>query len=144
MYRYFSIAISTCLSKMRNYGDYGHTCNPHDDYVHVTGNTLPHRDSLHFLWGKYLQCSYLHLGWILQFSVSSHTPQFFFVFPFILILPLSWLFLSSVFVEHQGLYAVTWLQVPSMSFYPDLSRFCPKFIQVLSKYEEAVFLKSYG
>ena len=25
---------------MRNYGDYGYTCNPHDDYMHVTGNTL--------------------------------------------------------------------------------------------------------
>ena len=44
---------------MRNYGDYGYTCNPHDDYMHVTGNTLQHRDSLHFLWGKHLQCMYL-------------------------------------------------------------------------------------
>ena len=31
-------------------------CNPHDNYIHVTGNTLRHRDSLHFLWGKHLQC----------------------------------------------------------------------------------------
>ena len=25
--------------------------------MHVTGNTLRHRDSLHFLWGKHLQCT---------------------------------------------------------------------------------------
>ena len=87
-------------------------------------------------WVNYRLPSYLHLGWILQFSVSSHTPQFFFVFPFILILPLSWLFLSSVFVEHQGLYAVTWLQVPSMSsiqiyldFILNLSKFYPNLIK---------------
>ena len=41
---------------MRNYGDYGYTCNPHDDYMHVTGYTLQHGDSPHFLWGKHLQC----------------------------------------------------------------------------------------
>ena len=45
---------------MRNYGDYGYTCNPHDDYMHVTGNTMRHRASLHFLWGKHLQCMYIH------------------------------------------------------------------------------------
>ena len=44
---------------MRNCGDYGYTCNRHDDYMHVTGNKLRHRDSLHFLWGKHLQCIYL-------------------------------------------------------------------------------------
>ena len=44
---------------MRNYGDYGYTCNPHDDYMHVTGYTLWHRDSPHFLWGKHLQCLYI-------------------------------------------------------------------------------------
>ena len=42
---------------MRNYGDYHYTCNPHDDYMHVTGYTLRHRDSPHFLWEKHLQCS---------------------------------------------------------------------------------------
>ena len=42
---------------MRNYGDYGYTYNPHDDYMHVTGNTLRHRDSPHSLWGKHLQCT---------------------------------------------------------------------------------------
>ena len=45
---YFSIAIPTCLPKVRN---------PHDNYMHVTGNTLRHRDSLHILWGKHLQCT---------------------------------------------------------------------------------------
>ena len=54
---YFSIAISTCLPKVRNYGNFRHACNPHDNYMHGTGNTLQHRDSLHFLWGKHLQCS---------------------------------------------------------------------------------------
>ena len=53
----FSIAISTCLSKMRNYGDYEYTYNPHDDYMHVTGYTLRDGDSPHFLWRKHLQCT---------------------------------------------------------------------------------------
>ena len=46
----------TCLSKVRNYGDFRHTCIPHHNYMLITGNTLQHRDSLHFLWGKHLQC----------------------------------------------------------------------------------------
>ena len=29
-----------CLPKVRNYGDFRHACNPHDNYMHVTGNTL--------------------------------------------------------------------------------------------------------
>ena len=41
---------------MRNYWDFRHACNPHNNYMHVTGNTLRYRDSLHFLWGKHLQC----------------------------------------------------------------------------------------
>ena len=32
------------------------TCNPHDNYVHVTGYPVLHGDLLHFLWGKHLQC----------------------------------------------------------------------------------------
>ena len=39
-----------------NIGDSYGTCNPHNVYVHITGNILRHRDSLHFLWGKHLQC----------------------------------------------------------------------------------------
>ena len=31
-------------------------CNPCHDYMHVTGYPVQHRDSLHFLWGKHLQC----------------------------------------------------------------------------------------
>ena len=57
VYIFFHCNIYMLLSKMRNYGDYGYTRNPHDDCMHVTGNTLQHRDSLHFLWGKHLQCS---------------------------------------------------------------------------------------
>ena len=30
--------------------------------MHVTGNTLRHRDSLYFLWGKHLQCGKLNSG----------------------------------------------------------------------------------
>ena len=44
---------------MRNYWDYGYTCNPHDNYMLITGRTLQHRDSPHFLCGKHLQCIYL-------------------------------------------------------------------------------------
>ena len=36
---------------MRKYGDFQATCNPHDNYIHVTGYHLGH-----YLWGKYLQC----------------------------------------------------------------------------------------
>ena len=32
------------------------TCNPHDNYVHVTGYPVLHGDLLHFLRGKNLQC----------------------------------------------------------------------------------------
>ena len=46
----------------QNYRDCRYTCNPHDDYMHVTGNTLRHRDSLHFLWGKHLQCTRVKVG----------------------------------------------------------------------------------
>ena len=42
------------LPKLRNYRDCGYKCNPHNIYVHITGNILRHRDSLHFLWGKHL------------------------------------------------------------------------------------------
>ena len=56
----FSIAKSTCLPTVKNYGYFRHTCNPHDNHMHITGNTLRHRDSLHFLWGKHLQCTYLY------------------------------------------------------------------------------------
>ena len=56
IYTFFSIAISTSLPKVRNYGDFRHACNPHDNYMHVTWNTLRHRDTQHFLGGKRLQC----------------------------------------------------------------------------------------
>ena len=42
---------------MRNYGDFRHTCIPHHNYMLITGNTLRHRNSLQFLWGKHLQCT---------------------------------------------------------------------------------------
>ena len=31
-------------------------CNPHPNYMHITGYPVQHGDSLHFLWGKHLQC----------------------------------------------------------------------------------------
>ena len=31
-------------------------CNPHPNYMHITGYPVRHGDSLHFLWGKHLQC----------------------------------------------------------------------------------------
>ena len=31
-------------------------CNPHHNYMHITGYPVQHGDSLHFLWGKHLQC----------------------------------------------------------------------------------------
>ena len=40
--------------------------------MHITGNILEHRDSLHFLWGKHLQCIsmrdhfFLHYGCFFQ------------------------------------------------------------------------------
>ena len=43
--------------EFQNYRDCGYTCNPHNIYVHITGNILRHRDSPHFLWGKHLQCN---------------------------------------------------------------------------------------
>ena len=49
----------------QNYRDCRYTCNPHDDYMHVTGNTLWHRDSLHFLWGK-------HLQWVQKWQMRHH------------------------------------------------------------------------
>ena len=33
-------------------------CNPHPNYMHITGYPVQHGDSLHFLWGKHLQCSF--------------------------------------------------------------------------------------
>ena len=53
---------------MRNYGDFRHTCNPHDNYILITGNTLRHGDSPYFLWGKNLQCTYC---FYFQICVSS-------------------------------------------------------------------------
>ncbi len=34
-------------------------CNPHPhpNYIHITGYPVQHGDSLHFLWGKHLQCT---------------------------------------------------------------------------------------
>ena len=32
-------------------------CNPHPNYMHITGYPVQHGDSLHLLWGKHLQCS---------------------------------------------------------------------------------------
>ena len=32
-------------------------CNPHPNYMHITGYLVRHGDSLHFLWGKHLQCT---------------------------------------------------------------------------------------
>ena len=32
-------AISTCVPKVRNYADFRHTCNPHDNYMLITGYT---------------------------------------------------------------------------------------------------------
>ena len=34
-------------------------CNPHPNYMHITGYPVRHGDSLQFLWGKHLQCSLL-------------------------------------------------------------------------------------
>ena len=31
-------------------------CNPHHNYIHITGYPMQHGDSLQFLWGKNLQC----------------------------------------------------------------------------------------
>ena len=36
-------------------------CNPCHNYMHVTGYPVRHRDSLHFLWGRHLQCIVLLL-----------------------------------------------------------------------------------
>ena len=58
---------------MRNYGDFRHACNPHDNYMHVTENTLRHRDSPHLLWGKHLQCGTRNLQWYQYNKVSSYT-----------------------------------------------------------------------
>ena len=49
VYIFFN-AISTCVPKVRNYGDFRR------NYMHVTGYPVWHGDSLHFLWGKHLQC----------------------------------------------------------------------------------------
>ena len=31
-------------------------CNPHPNYMHITGYPVRHGSALHFLWGKHLQC----------------------------------------------------------------------------------------
>ena len=38
-------------------GDFRRTCNPRDNYMHFSGHVWRHRDPLHFLWGKNLQCT---------------------------------------------------------------------------------------
>ena len=45
------------------------TCNPRDNYVHVTGYPVLHGVFLHFLWGKHLQCML-----ILRQNFSSFVP----------------------------------------------------------------------
>ena len=46
------------LPKVRNYRDFRHTCNLHDNYMLITGYTLRHGDSPYFLWRKNLQCTF--------------------------------------------------------------------------------------
>ena len=65
----FKIATFSCLSRMyekstqsiyfKNYRDCRYTCNPRDNYMHFTGYPLRHGVSLHFLWGKNLQCIFV-------------------------------------------------------------------------------------
>ena len=40
-----------------NFRRFQATCNPHDNYVYVTGYLMPHGVSPYFLWGKNLQCA---------------------------------------------------------------------------------------
>ena len=60
----------------QNYRDCRYTCNPHDDYMHVTGNTLRHRDSLHFLRGKHLQCRLVQCHWHQQSRECFYIAEF--------------------------------------------------------------------
>ena len=53
----YQFELADPVPKVRNYGDFMHTCNPHDNYMLITGNTLRHVDSPYFLWEKHLQCA---------------------------------------------------------------------------------------
>ena len=65
---------------MRNYGDFRHTCIPHHNYMLITGNTLRHRDSLHFLWGKHLQCVFcLQVTYLQSLLCSGISPLALFI-----------------------------------------------------------------
>ena len=63
-------------------------CNPHPNYMHITGYPVRHGDSLHFLWGKHLQCTQLKSKLLLKstsndFICKNQSPlscwQFFFI-----------------------------------------------------------------
>ena len=45
------------------YSGFQATCNPHDDYVHITGYPVRHGDSLYFLWGENLQFTVRNSRW---------------------------------------------------------------------------------
>ena len=64
------------LPKVRNYRDCRYTCNPHNIYVHITGNILRHRDSLHFLWGKHLQCTTSAIPENIEIQITNYLAPF--------------------------------------------------------------------
>ena len=49
---------------MRNYGDFRHTCNPHDNYMLIIGYTLWHGDSPYFYGGKICSAANLAKMWL--------------------------------------------------------------------------------
>ena len=71
-------------------------CNPNHNYMHITENPVRQRDSLHFLWGKHLQCRSIkdlitkmgvaHTSRLIQQVLFSHSPSPLFSFFLVLLL----------------------------------------------------------
>ena len=71
-YLFFSMQYLLVYLKFSLWG-FQTMCNPHHNYMHITGYPVWHGDSLHFLWGKHLQCIFSALTSVWCFEQRSPT-----------------------------------------------------------------------